>query len=87
MKSFQIIGWKTYLVGALAISIGCFLLFRRQWGEGLKFIVAGFALIALRDAIGKILRGIDDNRKALNNVRAAIETLLDTQSARRRGGV
>lgn len=85
MKSFLIIGWKTYAVAALAILIGGFLLLRGQWGEGLKFIVAGFALIALRDAIGKILRGIDDNRKALNNVRAAIESLIDKQGARRGG--
>ena len=87
MKSYQIIGWKTYVVAALAILIGIFLLLREQWGEGLKFIVAGFALIALRDAIGKILRGIDDNRKALNNVRAAIEVLVDKQTEQRRGGL
>ena len=87
MKSFHIIGWKTYLVASLAIVVGLFLLFSKQWGEGLKFIVAGFALVALRDSIGKILRGIDDNRRALNNVRAAIETLVDSQEARRRGGI
>jgi hypothetical protein len=87
MRSFQIIGWKTYVVATFAIVIGGFLLLREQWGEGLKFIVAGFALVALRDAIGKILRGIDGNRKALDNVRAAIETLVDSRPAGRRGGL
>ena len=76
MTRREIIGWKTYAVGVLSIICGSVALARGHVGYGLEGIIGGLALIALRDAIGKILRGIDGNRTSLNNMRAAIETLL-----------
>jgi hypothetical protein len=76
MTSLQIIGWKTYAVGVVSIILGCIALRSGNVGDGLKGIVFGLALIALRDAIGKILRAIDDNRKSFNNMRAAVEAAM-----------
>lgn len=83
MRRVEIVGWKSYGVAVLAIFSGLGALYHHQWGDALKGIVGGLALIALRDAIGKILRAIDDNRRALNNMRAAIEMLLDQHAGRR----
>lgn len=77
MKWLQIIGWKTYSVAAAAILFGLYALAHNNASDGLKGIIGGFAVIALRDVLGKILRAIDGNRVAMDNMRAAIETLLD----------
>lgn len=74
MTTAHIVGWKTYAVGVLAIIVGVIAWSDGQRGDGLKGIIAGLALIALRDGIGKILRGIEGNRKALDNMRAVIDT-------------
>jgi len=79
MTWFQIVGWKVYGVAVISILCGMFALAHQHWVDGLKGIVFGLALITLRDTMGKILRAADDNRKALNNVRASIETLLAKQ--------
>lgn len=84
MKPFQIVGWKTYLVGALASICGGIALSNGYTGEGLKGIIAGLALVTLRDAIGKVLRAIDDNREALNNMRASLEGVIEDAARRRR---
>jgi hypothetical protein len=74
MTTLQIIGWKTYAVGAVAIVAGLIAWTQGYVGDGLKGIIGGFALISLRDAVAKILRAIEDNRAALDNMRAAIDT-------------
>ena len=76
MDSFKIIGWKTYLVAAAAILAGCLAIYQRHWGEGLKGIIGGLALIAVRDAIGKLMWLVEENRQTLANLRAAIEASL-----------
>ncbi|OLE52673.1 MAG: hypothetical protein AUG51_17020 [Acidobacteria bacterium 13_1_20CM_3_53_8] len=76
MRRRQIVGWKTYGVAGLALASGLYALYHQAWADGIKGIIAGLALVALRDAIGKILQALNENRAALNNVRAAVEVLL-----------
>jgi hypothetical protein len=80
MTTAQIIGWKTYAVAVIAIIAGLVAWTQGYVGDGLKGIIAGFALISLRDAVSKILRAIEDNRAALDNMRAAIDTHWKTNS-------
>lgn len=83
MKSLHIIGWKTYSVAVISILCGWAALTHHSWSDGIKGIIFGLALIAVRDSIGKMLAAADGNRKALNNVRAGIEVLISKQSERR----
>jgi hypothetical protein len=76
MTRLQIIGWKTYAVGVVSLILGGIALARGNVSDGLKGIVFGLALISLRDAVGKILRAIDDNRKSFNNMRAVVEAVM-----------
>jgi hypothetical protein len=80
MTRFQIIGWKTYGVATLAILFGLHAASRGNWSDGLKGIIGGCAVIALRDVLGKILSALDENRKAMNNMRASIEALMDNKT-------
>lgn len=80
MGSLKIIGWKTYLVAAVAIIAGSIAIYRGHHGEGLKGIIAGLALIAVRDAIGKLMWLVEENRQTLANLRAAIEASLTKES-------
>jgi uncharacterized membrane protein (GlpM family) len=82
MQTSQIIGWKSYAVGAVCIIIGMAALTRGYWGDGLKGILGGLALITLRDAIAKILRAIEDNRRAMDNLRAVADTLHSKSNSR-----
>lgn len=70
-------GWKTYAVAALSVVLGAIAFAQGYVADGLKGIVFGLALIALRDAMGKILHSIEGNRRALSHLRASIETVLD----------
>jgi hypothetical protein len=82
MKTVHIIGWKTYAVGVLAIIIGMIAWWLGFVGDGLKGIIGGCALIALRDAVGKVLRGQEELRLALTNLRAAIDTHWNKNTSR-----
>jgi hypothetical protein len=74
MHSKSTYGWKTYLVAALSIGAGMVALGNGYVGDGLKGIIGGLALAALRDAMGKIQQSIDSNRRVVRDMRAAIET-------------
>lgn len=82
MTTLQIVGWKVYAVGVAALVAGLIALTQGYLGDGVKGIIAGLALIALRDTMQKVLRGLDSNRKALDNVRAAIDTHWARNSSR-----
>jgi hypothetical protein len=71
----RIIGWKTYAVAALSILIGVYAFSQGLGVEGVKAIIFGLALISLRDALAKHLRLTEENRKALDNLRAAVDGL------------
>lgn len=77
MNTFQFIGWKSYAVGVLCIVIGAIALVRGNLGDGLKGILAGLAIISLRDAVTKILRTVEENRRAMDNVRAALDSIYN----------
>ncbi len=83
MSGAQMAGWKTYTVGILAICVGVYALRRGNWSDGIKGIIFGLALIALRDAVTKILREVAQTRKALMNLRAAVDAELTTRPGRR----
>lgn len=83
MKRVQIIGWKTYAVASVAIAAGLWAFTKGNVADGIKGIIFGFSLVALRDVLGKVLSGIDENRKALNNMRAAIEVLVNKTAGRK----
>jgi hypothetical protein len=76
MKAWQIVGWKTYAVAVLSLIIGVWSLAYGYTADGIKGIIFGFALIALRDATAKILRAVDDTCKTLSSLRATIEAEL-----------
>ncbi len=80
ISHFKIVGWKCYLIAAAAIIAGCIALYYRHWGEGVKGIIVGLALIAVRDAIGKLMWLVEENRKTLANLRAVIEASLSKES-------
>lgn len=82
MTPTQIIGWKTYSVGVVAIIAGLYAWLRGNVGDGLKGIIGGLALIAIRDAMAKILHAVEANRKSLDNMRGAIDTHWDRNSSR-----
>ncbi|MGB8510874.1 MAG: hypothetical protein WCD76_21050 [Pyrinomonadaceae bacterium] len=73
MRGNQIIGWKTYGVAALALVAGSVAFAHGEYSDGVKGIIFGLALISLRDAVAKILRGIEDCRRSLDNMRGAID--------------
>ncbi len=79
MRTAQIIGWKTYAVAVLALIAGGYALTQRLWAEGIKGILFGLALIALRDVLGKILSLTDANRRTLADLRATIEADLTSR--------
>lgn len=66
-------GWKTYGVAALAIIAGGFALWHGNAGDGLKGIIGGLALAAIRDALGKLHEAIYINHRTLRDVRAALD--------------
>ncbi len=70
-------GWKTYAVAALSVILGGIALAQGHIADGCKGIVFGLALIAMRDALSKILCSIEGNRRALSDLRAIIETVID----------
>jgi thiamine transporter ThiT len=76
-------GWKTYTVAVIAICFGLYALRRGYWSDGVKGIVFGLALIALRDAVTKILREVAQTRSALMHLRAAVDAELTTRPGRR----
>lgn len=80
MKRIRIDGWKTYAVAVAAIVLGGVALSKGYTGDGIKGILSGCALIALRDAISKILYAIESNRRALDNMRAAVEAQMTKRS-------
>ena len=77
MTPSQITGWKVNAIGVVSILLGLVGFFEKQPVEGTKGIMFGLALIALRDALGKVLGAIDSARVAMSDLRAAIETDLD----------
>jgi hypothetical protein len=81
MTPAKIIGWKVNAVGVVSILLGLLGLLERQPVEGIKGILFGFALIAIRDTLSKVLAAIDSGRRALSDLRAAIETELSTRKA------
>lgn len=82
MKRTQIVGWKTYSVAGIAILAGVIALAHGYVLEGVKLILGGCALIALRDTMGKLMRVVEDNRRALDNLRAAIDIKYPTDRQR-----
>jgi hypothetical protein len=81
MTPAQISGWKNHLLGAVLIFIGLCAFYRGNVDAGAKAVLAGCALITLRDALGKLLKAVDANCETLNDLRAAIETELSTRRA------
>jgi hypothetical protein len=69
----QIVGWKTYAVAAVAIVVGLVAFGHGYVIEGVKLVLGGAALIALRDTLGKLMSLVESNRKCLDNLRAAID--------------
>jgi len=76
MTAGKIIGWRNYAVAALCILTGVWALSRGSVASGVEGILAGLFIVSLRDALGKVLRAVDDNRQSLDGLRAAIETEL-----------
>jgi uncharacterized membrane protein YjjP (DUF1212 family) len=70
-------GWKTYSVAAAAIVCGVIALVNGYWSDGLKGIIAGLALMTIRDAIGKLHEAIDINHRTLRDLRASIDSFYD----------
>jgi hypothetical protein len=79
MRETEIVGWKTYGVAVIALIGGVVAFYYHYWADGVKGIVFGLALIALRDSIGKILRSNEGNRRTLSDLRAAIECELTSK--------
>ena len=73
----DIVGWKTYAVGVAAIAIGFVALAYGHWADGAKGVLGGLALIALRDAIAKVLRAVEANRRAFADMRATVEAEIE----------
>lgn len=84
MRLKERIGWKVYAVAVASIILGAVALHKGFVADGLKGLVFGLALASLRDAIGKILHGIEGNRRALSDLRAAIEAALDKAGQHKR---
>jgi len=76
MKLFRATAWA-YWVGFIALLFGLFALYYGNRADGWKGIIFGLAIVTLRDVAGKILRKIEDNNKALNHLRASIESLIE----------
>lgn len=76
METKETIGWKTYTVAVIAIIAGLVAFAKGNWSDGVKGVIGGCALISLRDAVAKILRAIEANRRAVSNLRAAIDVYL-----------
>jgi hypothetical protein len=83
MTHGQISGWKNYSLATGLILIGLYAFYRGNSDGGIKAILVGCAIITLRDAIGKGLRMLNDNCEALEDLRAAIETVLSTRRSLR----
>lgn len=75
----NIIGWRNYAVAALCILAGLWCFLKGNIDGGFKGLLAGFALISLRNVMGKLLTAVDVNCQSLNDLRAAIETLLERE--------
>lgn len=80
MKLSKIVGWKTYAVAAVSILAGLIALKQRNIDGAVKGLIAGAALISLRDVLGKVLEMVDANRKSLDDLRAAIEAELTSKA-------
>ncbi len=76
IKPRDIEGWKTYAVAALSLVLGIVAFSHGYVGDGLKGVVFGLALIASRDVQGKILRAIESERRAFDDLRATVEAHL-----------
>ncbi|MET0466902.1 MAG: hypothetical protein ABW007_27320 [Chitinophagaceae bacterium] len=74
-KGVRVIGWKSYAVAALSIIAGAVAISLGLWVDGVKAIIFGLALISLRDALAKHMRLTDENRRALDNLRGAVDGL------------
>ncbi len=79
MTPENIIGWKNYAVAALFILVGLWAFERGNMDGGVKGLLAGLAWISLRDVFGKVLAAVNENRRSLEGLRAAIETELSTR--------
>lgn len=79
MTPAQIFGWKNYALAVVCILIGGYAFYRGNIDGGVKGILAGLALITLRDVMGKLLKAADDNCESLKHLRAAIEAELSTR--------
>jgi hypothetical protein len=79
MTPAQISGWRNYLLAVVCIVIGLCAFYRGNVDGGVKGVLAGCALITLRNVIGKLLKAVDDNCESLKHLRAAIETELSTR--------
>jgi hypothetical protein len=76
MTPSKITGWKNYALAVICIGIGLWNLHHGNTDAGIKGLLAGAAIITLRDVLGKMLQAINANQQALNGLRAAIETEL-----------
>jgi hypothetical protein len=81
MTPAKIIGWKVNAIGVVSILLGLAALLEWQTIEGIKGILFGLALIAVRSTLATILATIDSARIALSDLRAAIETELEKRKA------
>jgi hypothetical protein len=77
MNRKEIVGWKTYGVAAISISIGILALAHGYVADGLKGVIFGLALISLRDGLGKVLSTTEGIGRALADLRAICETLFE----------
>jgi len=72
----KVISWKNYALAVICILVGVTAFSRGDVDGGLKGVLAGFAIITLLDAFGKVLGAIDANRQSLDGMRAAVEAVL-----------
>ncbi len=82
MKPGKIIGWKNYALAVVCILLGLWAFSRGNMDGGVKGVLAGLAIITLRDVLGKVLGAVEANCKSLDDLRAAIETELSTRRDR-----
>ena len=75
------VGWKTN-AGAVGLIVVGIVLVRSQFLNAIACILIGFIFIGLRDAVGKLIKEVCANQKALADVRAAVEVVLDRKDGR-----
>lgn len=79
MTQSRITGWRNYALAVICILVGLIALMRGDWTNGPNILLAGFALITLRNVMGKVLAAIEANQQSLDNLRGALETCFEVR--------